>query len=390
MISDNHIILMLDNSRAADRGMIRGIMDYAHLRGNWHFYRYSPRFRVAPFTPGGQDDILERLHRLEADGIIGYLPDEAKLIQLIQHRGFPAVTIPVRKPIQGLVSIQQDESVGIVGARHLLERGYRHFAYCGMKDYWSTVRQQGFCDELERHGCGAHIYPLARERKRRELELNRMARWIVELDKPVAIMACNDERSADLVEACRLADCAIPDLVALLGVDNDEMICRLTSPQLSSVKLNFEKVGYEAARALDHQIGNKERLGDEIRFVSTGVVTRQSTNILAFEDAEVASALQFIRNNARRNIRVQDVVDHSLLSLRALQQRFRGSLGRSIHQEIRRVRIDLFAQMLVNTDLTVYQIAGELELEDTHHIARLFKREMGLTPVEYRKLNRNP
>ncbi|MBN1765163.1 MAG: XylR family transcriptional regulator [Sedimentisphaerales bacterium] len=385
MDKNRKIILMLDSSRAADRGIIRGIVEYSHLRGYWSFYRYSPLFRTPPFTQKQSVSILQRLQKLDADGIIGYIPSDKKLVHSIIRKGFPAVSLPIRAPIDGLINIQQDEKVGAIGAEHFLERGFEHFAFCGTHDFWSIIRRQGFSRRIEQAGFSVRMYSLSRERKKREFELNRMARWLGKLPKPVAIMTSNDERSADLVEACHINNLKIPEQVAILGVDNDEMICGLSSPPLSSIKLNFEKVGYQACRIIDKIISNRKLTQQGIIFHPMGIVTRQSSDILAITDQQVASAVRFIRGNARRNIHVRDVVNHSTLSIRALQQRFKKYLGRGINQEIRRIRIQQFAEMLLKTNLTVYQIAHDLQIEDINHISRVFKQEMGYTPIEYRK-----
>lgn len=379
------IILMLDNSRAADRGIIQGIIEYSQLRGYWSFYRYSPIFRTPPFVKGHTDSILERLKKLDADGIIGYLPAEPHLLEIIISTGFPTVAMPISEPIDGLVNVLQDEAVGTAGAEHLLDHGFKHFAFCGTQDYWSRVRRQGFVKKINQAGYAVRVYPLSKEHKKREHELLRLAYWLEKLPKPVAVMASNDERSADIVEACHLKTLPIPDQVAILGVDNDEMICQMSSPALSSVILNFKQVGYDAAKVLDSLIAGKRRERKEIYFRPAGIATRQSTDILAIEDREVASAVRFIRDNARRDIHVNDVLAQSTLSIRSLQQRFRNRLGRSIHQEIRSTRIQQFADLLRNTNHTVQKIAYDLGFGDINHVSRIFRREMGMTPMEYRK-----
>jgi LacI family transcriptional regulator len=379
------VILMLDSSRAADRGVIRGILDYSHLRGNWSFYRYSPLFRTPPFSTGQSDSVLDRLKKLDADGIIGYLPAEPNFLQAIISTGFPTVVIPIAEPIKGVVNILQDEAVGAAGAYHFLERGFGHFAYCGACDYWSDVRRDGFVGTVERTGFGVSVFDGTERSTRHLTEQERLGQWLKRLPKPAALMASNDERSAEIVEACHLNGFKIPDQVAILGVDNDEMICQLSSPPLSSIELNSEKVGYEAAEALDCMISRKALSRDAIYFRPAGIVTRQSTDILAIEDAEVARAVRFIRNNARRDIHVSDVLAHSTLSLRALQQRFCKVLGRGINQEIRKTRIRQFADTLLKTNHTVQKIAYDLAFEDINHMSRLFRREMGMTPIEYRE-----
>jgi LacI family transcriptional regulator len=379
------IILMLDSSRGADRGVIQGIIEYSQLRGYWSFYRYSPIFRTPPFVKGHADSILARLKKLDADGIIGYLPTESHLLKTIISAGFPAVAIPISEPMEGFVNILQDEAVGIAGAEHLLNQGFKHFAFCGTQDYWSEVRRQGFVKKIKQAGYAVGVYPLSKEHKKRERQLQRLAQWLEKLPKPVAVMASNDERSADVVEACHLKSLPIPDQVAILGVDNDEMICQLSSPALSSVILNLKQVGYDAAEVLDSLVAGKKRPRKEIYFRPAGIAVRQSTDILAIEDREVAAAVRFIRNNARRDIHVSDVLAQSTFSIRALQQRFRNRLGRSIHQEIRRTRIQQFAELLRNTNHTVQKIAYDLGFGDMNHVSRIFYSETGMTPMKYRK-----
>ncbi len=375
---------MLDSSRAADRGIIRGVLEYAHLRGNWSFYRYSPLFRSPPFSKGHSDSIIDRLKKLDADGIIGYLPAESNFPQAVINAKFPTIVIPIIKPMDGLINILQDESVGTVGAEHFLERGFVHYAFCGARDYWSEVRRDSFVRIISQAGFSVDVYAGTSESNSHDTELERLGQWLKRLHKPVAVMASNDERSAELVEACQAKGLAIPDQVAILGVDNDEMICQLSSPPLSSIQLNSEKVGYAAAEAMDRLIAGRLLHLDKISFRAAGVVTRQSTDILAIEDTEVVTAVRFIRSNARRDIHVSDVLTNSTLSLRALQQRFRNTLGRGINQEIRRTRIQQFAETLLRTNHTVQKIAYDLAFEDINHISRLFRREMGMTPLEFR------
>ena len=379
------IILMLDHSRAAERGLIRGITEYAHSRGSWAFYRYSPRFRTPPFTHSPTDNIFDRLHKLDADGIIGYLPAEKKLVAAILQRKFPAICLPIQAPIDGMVNIHEDPAVGALGAEHFLEKGLENFAFCPTNDHWSRVRRNGFAQKIHEAGFTTRIYPLSRERKRIDLELNRMADWLKTLPKPVGIMASNDERAAELIQASHLADLRVPDEVSILGVDDDEMICGLSNPPLSSIRLNFEHVGYLAARNIEDLIARRTPSHPELTLQATGVTTRLSTDILAITDAEVADAVRFIHRNARRYLDVHDVVNHSNLSIRALQRRFRLTLGRGINDVIHRARVREFAHLLLHTNLTVYQIAHELEFNDVAHTSRLFKKETGKTPAQYRR-----
>ncbi len=163
------------------------------------------------------------------------------------------------------------------------------------------------------------------------------------------------------------------------------MICTLSNPPLSSIILNAQTVGYKAAEALDNWIAGNTVGEDDIFFEPIDIVTRQSTDILAIDDQQAAQAIRFIRNNARRDIHVNDVVDQSTLSIRALQQRFRKAIGRGINQEIQRVRIGQLAESIINSNQTICQIACNLKFNDINHVSRMFRKVMGMTPVEYRK-----
>jgi LacI family transcriptional regulator len=179
----------------------------------------------------------------------------------------------------------------------------------------------------------------------------------------------------------------VPDEIAILGVDNDELVCELEYPQLSSIALSVEAAGYAAATLLGelmagHRTGRTKK---RIVVCPLYIAERQSTNVLATEDREVAVALRFIREHVLQGIGVGDVAEAAALSLRALQQRFKRVLGRSIHDEIKRTRIDRMARMLVTTNLSIGEIARSLQCTEVQNIARYFRQRTGLTPAQYRK-----
>ena len=212
-----------------------------------------------------------------------------------------------------------------------------------------------------------------------------MADWLRGLPKPIGLMTCVDDRSYHVLDACKIAGCDVPNDVAIIGVDNDELICRLAKPQLSSVSLNAERAGYEAAELLDRLMSGEEPAGQQILAEPTHIETRQSTDILAMQDSEVSRAVQYIRQHPNEALQVGDVVKTVALSRRSLQLRFRRILGRSILDEIRRVRVNHVAQMLTETNLPVSKIALALGYPGIDHIARSFRKEKGMSPLTYRK-----
>jgi LacI family transcriptional regulator len=177
----------------------------------------------------------------------------------------------------------------------------------------------------------------------------------------------------------------VPDEVVIVGVDNDQLICDLSSPPLSSVVLGVEKAGYEAAALLDKIMGGESPIDQEIYIQPVRVVTRQSTDVLCIDDADVVKAVRFIRQHAKMPIQVDSVVAAVFLSRRVLEKRFRTALGHSIHEEIRRARIEQIARMLTQTQMSISEIACSLGFADVAHISRYFRKEKGMSPLKYRK-----
>jgi LacI family transcriptional regulator len=201
------------------------------------------------------------------------------------------------------------------------------------------------------------------------------------------LLACNDDRGQHVLEVCKRLGYKVPEDVAVIGVDNDPMICEIGDPPLSSIALNVESAGYKAAKLLDQMISDKKIEGQEILVSPTHVVQRQSTDILAVNDPEVAAAIRFIRENAKEKIFVRDVVKTTRISRRALEQRFRETIHRSIYDEIRKVRVELIANLLIETDLPISHISSLFNFTDTEHISRYFKKEKGIGLREFRKLH---
>ncbi len=380
MIKIPRVILWIENSREYGRQLLRGISKYASLYGPWNFCTAQPFYYE---KADNQNKVLSLIKKWDADGVI---MRETPDVEQIKKLGIPAViSTYMSEKIPGMTTVVGDcKGAGIMAAEHLLERGFKKFAYCGLDNmYWSHERRASFQERLSQYGCSVEVYKQPNTKTNEQAFL---VEWLKKLPKPIGLMTCTDDRSQDIVEACKLAGIHIPEEIAVIGVDNDELICGLSNPPLSSVALNATKAGYEAAEALDHLMKggkNEERV---IVASATHIASRQSTDIMAIDDAEVASAIRYIRQNSKKIIQIGDVVEITSLSQRALQQRFRKILGRTIHDEIKRARIDMICKMLLNTKKTVSQIAFELGFFGDDHIARYFKKEKGMSPKEYRKV----
>jgi len=385
MAQNRRIVLLINPSRQYTRGVLSGIAEYARLQGLWTFYRpLEYRERKAGRR------LLPVLKALKPDGIIMREPPETRAIVKM---GVPTVCFPYsRETMEGVANVITDhKAVARMAADHLLNLGLRHFAYCGFGDWWwSRRRRDRFCEAVSQAGFKAEIYRLSSPRSEQtwDKELPRIIDWLRHLPKPVGIMACNDDRGELVIDACKMDGLKVPDEVAVVGVDNDTLICDLCSPPLSSVAENLQRIGYEAAETLDRMIKGVEEGRPTLCIRPTHVVARQSTDVLAMDDPDVVTALRFIRERVRLNIGVQQVVEVTKLSRRALEQRFRHALGHSIHGEIQRVRLELLERMLIETNKSVTEIATMLGFPDAAHISRLFRKAKGISPMMYRRQRR--
>lgn len=381
-----NVILLIETSRAYGRGLLRGIARHSRLHGPWSFYREPLCYAYG--GPSAMKRTLSQLKHSDADGVIGHALDETNARRIIEAN-IPAVAEGARDAIPGLVNIVCDDAaIGRMAAEHLLDRGFRNFAYCGF-DYmpWSQRRNESFGKRIAQAGFTSNKYKQSRSKGRLSwtVEQMRIADWLKSLPKPVGLMACNDDRSEHVTESCKIAGFSVPEQVAIIGVDNDALVCDLSDPPLSSVALNCEKAGYEAAELLDKLMKREKVAHRTIPNRPTHVVARQSTDILAIEDSEVTKAVRFIRENCAKFIQVSDVLDAVTLSRRSLEGRFRKVLRRSIHDEIKRVRVAQIAKMLVETNLPVSEIALALDFSTADHICRYFRNETKISPSAYRK-----
>jgi LacI family transcriptional regulator len=275
-----------------------------------------------------------------------------------------------------------------MAAEYLMNRGFRKFAFCGLNDtFWSAGRKEGFTKKIAEAGFEVHCYkqPGSKAMRLWKNEEAILCNWLRSLPKPIGLTACNDDRAHHVTEACKLIGLHVPEDVAVLGVDNDEFVCELSNPPISSISYNSERAGYDAAAILDKMMGGKKVTQQTILIPATHVITRRSTDILAVEDRTVAEALRFIREHAHRAIQVQDVAEAVALSRVTLCKRFHTAIGRSPSKEIKRARIEYITRLLVETSLPVSNIASSLGYTSLAHIARYFQDEKGMSLTAYRK-----
>jgi LacI family transcriptional regulator len=270
----------------------------------------------------------------------------------------------------------------------LLERGFASFAFVGLQDYWfSREREQSFADLIAaQQGLPCPVFNL-RERNRTThygLDQGKLVTWLKGLPKPVGLLACNDDCGREVLDAALMAGIAVPDEISLMGVDNDEVLCDLCCPPLSSIIPNAFQAGFEAATLLQRMMAGENLPGQTVMINPIGVATRQSTDVVAVNDKQVAAAVRFIRENACKRIAVEDVLKAVPMSRTLLERRFKKLLGHTPHDHILKVKIERLKHMLVTTDLSLALIADRTGFEHVEYLSVVFKRATGISPSQFR------
>jgi LacI family transcriptional regulator len=374
------VALLIETSNAYARGILRGIRSYIREHRSWSIYvGEQRRGEPAPHW-------LKRWH---GDGIIARI-ETAAIAKAVVASRIPAIDVSAARHVPNLLYVETDDAgIARLAADHLLERGFRHFGYCGDPRFnWSMWREEHFHQRITRAGFDCHVYRPSRNRRGTapwDRERAALGAWIRALPKPAGVMACYDIRGREVLDVCRQLGISVPDEIALIGVDNDELICDLPDPPLSSVIPDTRRTGYEAARLLDLLMAGQSELPLAHLIPPLGIAVRSSTDVLATDDADVSAAVRFIRTHAREGIKVEDVLRAVPLSRRILEARFEKLLGRTPHEEITRVQVERVKELLAETDLRLSVVAHRAGYKHVEYMSVVFKRETGLPPSQYRR-----
>jgi len=369
--------LLIDTSSVYGRELIEGVGRYAAEHGPWSIY-HEDRGLFDPLPPD--------LKRWRGDGVITRSVRKTDLKYLLAM-GLPVVELFADFALSPPQVMPNEDAIGRLAAEHLLDRGLRNIAYFANEwAWWIDNRRQAFASVLRRCDPSCNYFELMpRRQSKRRIDQRELIRWLESLPKPCGVFCAWDVCAIQVTNACRQCGIAVPTQIAVLGVDNDPVVCSVSFPPLSSVDLNSKRVGYEAAALLDRMMAGRTAPRKTVLVEPSRVVTRESTDVLAVDDPEVAQAIRLIREHACRGLRVVEVADAMGLSRRALQQRFQRVLRRTPKQELTRVRIDRAKMLLTQTDLSVEQIAQRVGFTAFEYFVRAFRRETGQTPLRYRK-----
>jgi LacI family transcriptional regulator len=380
MRKQKSVALLIETSNAYARGLLSGIAAYIHEHELWSIYMLEQERGAAPPS---------WLKNWNGDGLIARIENE-QIAEVVRKLKIPVVDVSAARQVPNIPWVEtNDRAIARLAYEHFRERGFENFAFCGERDFqWSILRREAFQECVSGDGYECHILESPRHESRSfspNRERSKLAKWVLSLPRPIGVFACYDIKAQQVLDVCREHQVKVPGELALLGVDNDELLCDLCTPPLSSIIPAAHQTGRKAAELLDAMM-NGATVGSEARLIDpVGVATRQSTDVLATRDADISAAVRFIQDHFCEGINVHDVLKAVPLSRRAFESRFQAIIGRTPHQEIIRRRIERVRQLLVETDLTLAEIAKRTGFQNQEYMSVAFRRSTNTPPAAFRK-----
>ena len=378
------VALLIETSNRYGRDLLYGVRDWMREEGTWAV-RFTEQARGAA--------VPTWLKGWAGDGIIARV-DSPESAAALKRTRLPVVDVSAERDASEFPRVSIDNmAVAWLAVEHFGRKGFAHFAYCGDERFlWSRQRGTEFVRGLKAagHDC-AHFEPGVKARRApgTDAENRAIAEWLAGLPKPVGVFACYDGRAQQVLEACQLVGLQVPDEVAVLGVDNDEVLCELCSPPLSSVQPNARRTGYEAAAMLSRMMTARRSVRAETRFVEpVRVVERQSTDVVSVEDPKVAAALKYIRQHACEGVNVSDVLRAVPMSRTLFERKFKAMLGHSPHRQLVQAKVERAKHLLVESEVSIAVVADLAGFDSASYLSVVFRRETGESPYAYRVKHR--
>lgn len=377
------VALLVETSSVYGRQLLKGVLRYmnSEVPNQWQVVLEERDINAG--TPAW-------LKNWSGDGLLSR-STTPELLGTVQRREISFVELTDRiGDYAGACVRSDDAAIGFLGAQHLQERGFKNFAFCGFSDEdWSQRRQSAFESSVKRLSdakyfafqspwYGPQVKPWDQQKKQ-------LVQWLQSLPKPIGIMTCNDLRGKQVIDCCLSASIHVPETTAVVGVDNDELVCNFCYPPLSSIMPNPESIGYQAAALLDKQMKGGASETKDVLVSPLGVSIRQSTDTVAVEDQRLAAALKYIRDNACAGISVNDVAHKTGISRSSLERKLRLLLNRTPQQEIRNVQLKRACRLLAETTYPIEEVAIRCGFEHPEYMHVVFKRELKTTPGTFRR-----
>jgi len=376
------VLLLIDYSSEFSRRLLKGLIQYSREYGPWIFYRLPSYYK----TLYGKEGIVEWAKEWQADAIIARWDHEGT--NLLEALNIPVVLQNYRARSDHFSNLTGDYfGTGEMAARFFIKRRYTNFAFYGNKDVvWSRERAEGFRREIEKNG-GNYYYFETENLNGEQWSSSHMKldEWLISLPKPIAMFACDDSFALQVSEICKINNIRIPEEISLLGVDNDELICNLSDPPISSIVTDVENGGYEVGRLIDRFIKGERKEPFNIIIKPTRFELRKSTEKYNIENEYVSTIVNYIEDNFTDEIDIESLTNLVPLSRRNLEVKFKNEMNTSIYQFMLSCRIEYFAHLLITTDRPLFDLALESGFNDCKNISRIFKKFKGCTPLEYRQ-----
>lgn len=377
------VAVVIEASNAYARGLLAGIHRHVREHEPWTIFLQEHGRGTPP---------LEPLARWQGDGVIARIETEAvarTLDTLRRRHPLAIVDVSAGRLLDDVPYVETDDvAIARLAAEHFVERDFRSFAFLGDDRFrWSDNRRDAFLSAVSGRTVSAFDRSATRRGQRVDDD-EAIERWLAGLPKPLALFACYDIRGRQALDACRRAGIAVPDEVAVLGVDDDDLLCGLSNPPLSSVIPDSKGAGRLAAVLLERLMQGERLETEEWLLPPLGIATRQSSDVLAIDDPLVVAAVRLIRERACRGIKVQDVVRELGSSRRVLDDRFAARVGHTPHEEIARQQFQRVEQLLTETDLPLATIADRCGFRHTEYMTVAFTRRHGMPPSRWRALRK--
>ena len=374
------ILLLTDYSQESERRFLNGFVKYTDTQGGCIFY---PMSHLISETRDNSMEIIRLAKKFKVDAILGLWhnidTEEAKKL------GIPIFLRTYRKEYPDFPMLTgYYKDFGAYAADYFINQNFHNYAFIGRKDIiWSMFRREGYCGQVASvRKKEAFVY----EVEDFQSETEAISTWLHSLPKPTALLACNDFMARQVTEICLLENIRIPEDISLLGVDNDEFMCNISSPTLSSIRLNFEKHGYDLAKILFKMIREKQIWPARIAVEAIGVVERMSTRHKIISDPYIREIVEFIKHNYTQDIDIRKLVSFIPLSRRAIELKFKKEMHPyTITSYLTKLRLDHFCHLLEHTSMPIKEAAEQSGFIESSNFSTIFRKHMGCTPSAYRK-----
>ncbi len=375
------ILLLTDFSSGYSRSLLSGLVRYAQRQKGWAFYRMPLYYRMLH----GDREIIRWAKKWNVNAIVAQMNDID--VKMLSDLNIPIIVQNYRDRIPGVCNLTGDYiGTGKLAAEYFLNLGYKNFAYYGISEtVWSRERFTGYRERLEEDGFSVHTYfekKGGRESWAQDFES--IGKWLTGLPKNTAVFCCDDYYALHITETCKIYEIPVPDDLAVLGVDNDEMLCNISNPTLSSIEIDAQNGGYIAGQVIEELIKKNISEPFNITVSPLQIVSRGSTKKYAVQDKYVLKVVEYIEKNYSSPLSVTGLLDMVPLSRRVFEKRFRHDTGTSIYQFLQKYRIDKFAELLLSTDRSIEDLAISCGFADSRNISRVFWAYKGMTPSEFR------